>query len=153
MSRYYSVSEQTIYSETCRSHLFFFWLPTRFKVTNRRLMVESHNTLMGVLPIGRNTENIIYRNIASVHSTSKLYVIRFLIGLSMFTSSFRIILYPDFYLLGIIELIIGFLLLCHCYKAKLKIVTNGGQSTEIKVPIFESRKINRITKEINNQLY
>ena len=116
-------------------------------------MIESHNTLMGVLPIGRNTENVIYRNIASVNSTSKLYVIKFLIGLSMFTSSFRIILYPDFYLLGIIELIIGFLLLCHCYKAQLKIVTNGGQSTEVKVPIFESRKINRITKEINNQLY
>ena len=27
------------------------------------------------------------------------------------------------------------------------------KSTEIKVPIFESRKINRISKEINNQLY
>src|SRR3954462_15365713 len=61
-------------------------------------------TILGVLPIGHRSENINYRNVASVKSSSKLHVIRFLIGL---------------------------LQLCHRYKSKLKIVNSSGKSAEI----------------------
>lgn len=149
---YFPTSEQVIHSESCRSSLLFFWLPTKFKITNKRLLVESTNTILGVLPIGHRSENINYRNVASVESSSKLHVIRFLIGLWLFTGSFRLILSSDFFIVGIIEFIIGLLLLCHCYKSKLKIVNNSGKSNEIEVPFIESKKIKKVTREINNQI-
>src|SRR3954447_6567688 len=99
---YFSTSEQVIHSESCRSSVLFFWLPTKFKITNKRLLVESTNTILGVLPIGHRSENINYRNVASVESSSKLHVIRFLIGLWLFTGSFRLILSSDFFIVGII---------------------------------------------------
>ncbi|WP_048882940.1 hypothetical protein [Bacillus sp. 445_BSPC] len=145
-------SEQIIHSESCRSSLLFFWLPTKFKITNRRIMVESKNTVFGFLPIGHRSENITLRNIASVKSSSKIHVIRLLLGLWLFTGSFRLMLSPELFTLGVIELITGFLLLCHCSKSKLKIISNSGQSTEIEVPFIESKKINKVTREVNNQI-
>jgi len=145
-------TEQTIHYESCRSSLFLFWLPTKFKITNKRLLVESNNTLLGIFPIGHRSENINYRNVSSVESSSKLHIIRFLIGLWLFTGSFRLILSSNFFELGIIELIIGLLLLGHCYKSKLKIVNNSGKSTEIEVPFFEGKKIQKVSKEVNNQV-
>lgn len=89
-------SEQIIHSESCRSSLLFFWLPTKFKITNRRIMVESKNTVLGFLPIGHRSENITLRNIASVKSSSKIHVIRLLLGLWLFSGSFRLMLSLDF---------------------------------------------------------
>ena len=149
---YFSTSEQVIHSESCRSSLLFFWLPTKFKITNKRLLVESTNTILGVLPIGHRSENISYRNIASVESSSKLHIIRFLIGIWLFTGSFRLMTSSNFLVLGVIEFILGFLLLCHCYKSKIKIVNNSGKSTEIEVPFIEGNKIQKVSREVNNQV-
>jgi hypothetical protein len=149
---YFSTSEQVIHSESCRSSLLFFWLPTKFKITNKRLLVESRNTILGILPIGHRSENISYRNISSVESSSKLYIIRFLFGLWLFTGSFRLIASSNFFVVGVVELILGFLLLCHCYKSKIKIVNNSGKSTEIEVPFIEGNKIQKVSREVNNQV-
>lgn len=51
-----------------------------------------------------------------------------------------------------IELIVGFLFLLHSYKSTLKIVNNSGRSTTIEVSFIESKKINAISRELNNQV-
>ena len=110
------------------------------------------NTILGILPIGHRSENISYRNISSVESSSKLYIIRFLIGLWLFTESFRLIASSNFFVVGVVELILGFLLLCHRYKSKLKITNNSGKSTEIEVPFLESKKIQKVSRKVNDQI-
>ncbi|MED4587683.1 hypothetical protein [Priestia flexa] len=150
--RLYQTVEQTIHSASCRTSPLLFWLPTKFLVTNKRISVEKKNAFLGFIPYGHNTEDIIYRNISSVQSSSKLHPIRFLIGLWLFTSSFRLLTSPDFFMLGIIELILGLLLLVHCYKAKLKIITNSGKNTETEVSFIEINKVKKIAREVNNQI-
>jgi hypothetical protein len=145
--------EQIIYSGACRSSLIFFWLPTKFKITNKRIVIESHNTNFGIFPSGHCSENYVYRNIDIVRSSSKLYFFRFFIGLFLCIDSFKPLLGPELYWYGIIEFLIGFLLLIHSYKSKLKITSNSGAITEIVVPIFESKKIKRVSREINKQLF
>ena len=67
--------------------------------------------------------------------------------------SFRLMaLHQNFFLVGVVEFILGFLLLCHCYKSKLRIANNSGKSTEIEVPFLESKKIKKVSKKINNQI-
>lgn len=146
------ITEKIVHSESCRSSILFFWLPTKFIITDKRILVESKNTIFGLLPIGQRSENIRYRNISTVKSSSKIHVIRLLLGLWLFTGSFRLMLSPDFFTFGLIELIIGVLFLFHCSKSKLKIISNSGESTEIEVPFIESKKVSKVAREINNQV-
>ncbi|MEW4242335.1 hypothetical protein Q0N51_25410 [Priestia megaterium] len=145
-------SEQTIHNESCRSSLLFFWLPTRFRVTNKRLSVEKRNTFLGFIPFGYDSEDITYRNISSVQSSAKLHPIRCLLGLWLFTGSFRLLASTTFFGLGVIEFILGALLLAHCYKAKLKVITNSGRNTEVEVSFLEGNKLRKIARAVNNQV-
>jgi hypothetical protein len=145
-------SEKLIYSNSCRLSIFFFWLTTHFVISNKSLLIKSKQTIFGILPIGQRSENIHYRSISSVHSSSKINIVRLLIGVYLFFGSFRLIQSPPFFKFGMIELIVGFLFLLHSYKSTLKIVNNSGQSTNIEVSFLESKKINAISRELNNQV-
>ena len=145
-------SEKMIYSNSCRVSIFFFWLTSHFVITNKSLLIKSKHTIFGFLPIGHRSENIHYRSISSVQSSSKIHIFRLLIGMYLFFGSFRLIQSPPFFKFGMIELIVGFLFLLHSYKATLKIVNISGQSTSIEVSFFQSKKINAISRELNNQV-
>lgn len=147
-----NMPEKIIHTESCRTSLFFFWLTANFKLTNKRLQIKTYNTFLGCLPIGHSSENISYRNISSVKSSSKLHVLKFFIGGWLFLGSFRLMQSSAFLNLGVIELIIGFLFLLHSYKSTLKIVNNSGRTTNIEVFFLEGKKINVISRELNNQI-
>lgn len=148
------MSETIIYSRTCRTSIFLFWLTAKFKITDKCLMIKTPNTIFGFLPVGYRLESISYRNISSVQTSTKVHIFRLLIGMYFFFGSFRLIVSqsPIFSKIGIVEIILGFLLLLHCYKKTLKIINNSSQSTNIEVPFFEGNKINAISREINNQV-
>jgi hypothetical protein len=106
-------------------------------ITNKHLLIKSKHTIFGFLPIGHRSENIHFRSISSVQSSSKIHIFRFLIGMYLFFGSFRLIQSPPFFKFGMGELIVGFLFLLHSYKSTLKIVNNSGRSTNIEVSFFE----------------
>ncbi|PFO08682.1 hypothetical protein COJ85_02955 [Bacillus sp. AFS076308] len=71
-------SKKLIYSDFCRLIIFFFWLTTHFEITNKSLLIKSKYTIFGFLPIGHHSENISYRSISSVKSSSKIHIFRLL---------------------------------------------------------------------------
>ena len=130
----------------------FFWLPTLFQVTNKRSQFKKGNSLLRFIPFGNESEDITYRNISSVQSSAKLHPIRCLIGLWLFTGSFRLLGSTTFFGLRIIEFVLGFLLLVHCYKAKLRVITNSGRNTEVEVSFLEGNKLRKIARAVNDQV-
>lgn len=111
----------------------FFLLPTRFQVTNKKFQLKKRNTFLGFILFRYDSEDITYRNISPVQLSAKLHPIRCLIGLWPFTGSFRLLASTTFFWLGIIEFVLGVLLLAHFYKAKLKIINNSRRNTEVEV--------------------
>ena len=142
----------SLQQKTCRTNIFFFWLTTKFIITSRSLLIKSPNTVFGILPVGHREENISYRNISSIQQSSRVHIIRLLLGIYLFTSSFRLVHSPQFFKFGMIELILGAVLLLFSYKATLKIINNSGHTIIVEVPFSESSKIKAISREINNQV-
>ena len=59
---------------------------------------------------------------------------------------------PQFFALGMSMLIVGAVLLLFSYKYTLKIRNNSGHTIIVEVPFLESKKINAISRELNNQV-
>ena len=108
--------------------------------------------MFGILPIGQREETINFRSISSVQQSSKIHIIRLILGFWLFTGSFRVIQDPQFFALDMSMLIVGAVLLLFSYKYTLKIRNNSGHTIIVEVPFSESSKIAAISKEINNQV-
>lgn len=145
-------TERIIFHETCKNSLLRFWLNTKFTVSNKKLQIEARKNILGMFPLGYSLENISYRNISTVKSTSKVSIFKLLFGIWLFTSSFRLMFSSTFMVLGILECLIGLYFLFHSIKYVLQIVSNSGKSNEITVSIFEGRKIRKISEEISNMI-
>ncbi|KYG33413.1 hypothetical protein [Priestia endophytica] len=152
-------SEQIIADIACRKSLLFFWLPTYFLISNKRVSIHSRNAILGILPLGTSGEDLTYRSISSVKTSTKLHIFRFLIGawltfwgalstlpvgFSAFSSNVGIVMF--------LLLVFGVLLLLHSYTATLKISNSSGGTTKVEVPYIEGRKLKKVAKHINSQL-
>ena len=133
---------------SCRKNILFFWLKTKFMLTNSNIQIKSPNTLFGILPIGQREETINLRSISSVQKSSKIHIIRLILGFWIFTGSFRVIQGPQFFALGMSMLIVGAVLLLFSYKYTLKIRNHSGHTITVEVPFSESSKINAISRKL-----
>lgn len=67
----YATGETDVTGDRFSPSVVLFWLKTSVAASNMRVMYKSPNTLLGVIPLGSNTQTIPLRNIASVDTNTK----------------------------------------------------------------------------------
>lgn len=143
--------EETITGkQSFTTSLILFWLKANFTLTNKRLVGENPNTLIGLIPLGKNQITFPLKNIAQVSSSTKFYLFRFLLGIIVvflgikgFSSSF---------MAGFILSLLGIGALVNSYVATFVIASNSGQSTIVPLSILEKDKVNQLVTEINHKI-
>lgn len=68
----YATGETDVTGDRFSPSVVLFWLKTSVAASNMRVMYKSPNTLLGVIPLGSNTQTIPLRNIASVDSSTSV---------------------------------------------------------------------------------
>lgn len=76
----YATGETDVTGDRFSPSVVLFWLKTSVAASNMRVMYKSPNTLLGVIPLGSNTQTIPLRNIASVDTNTKFNLGSFVWG-------------------------------------------------------------------------
>lgn len=138
-------------SESYSPSPLMFWLKTRIDASSTRVRYSSPNTLLGLIPLGSDTQTIPLHNIASVDTSVKFNMGSFLIGLilalagvSMLGSSVG---------LGLILLAFGIVNLLNTMSARLDFVNNSGGRNSITVSILEKAKLMAMAGRIEQLVF
>ncbi len=150
MSLPLSKDEQLVNEETFTTNLLLFWLKTNFALTTKRVMGNAPNTLMGIIPLGKNEITYPLKNIAGVASSTKFHFLRLIIGIFLVPISLSIL--TSSFLLAIVLLLLGALALLNCYTSTLVITNNAGQAPVVEVSILDKGKVQSFVNVINSKI-
>src|SRR5690625_1479253 len=95
-----------MYSVNFSISLLLFWLKRKVEVDSRFVKINIPNTILGVVPLGSDQQNIPLKNISSATISSRFYFLRIIIGVIIMLLGLGSM--GDSFLLGLIFLIIGF---------------------------------------------
>ncbi len=136
--------EKEIKKTAFATNLLLFWLKADFTLTNKRVLWKAPNTLLGLIPLGKNNLSQPLNTIASVFSSTKFYFKRFILAII-----FLVIAYS---MSNILFLILGVVNLLNSYTATLVINNNGGKSLWCEVSIIDKSKVEAFVNEVNVQM-
>ncbi|MCE7792388.1 hypothetical protein K8O68_08155 [Salipaludibacillus sp. CUR1] len=139
--------EQIVKESTFRPNLVLSWLKSEMTVTNKRVLGYSRNTLLGLIPLGKNEISYPLKNISSVSISSKFYLSRFIIGLILVLSGLSQI--SDSFLGGLFFLVLGALPLANSFVSRLIISPNSGNPTKLDVTFLDKNTIQEFSNEVN----
>lgn len=128
-----------------------FWLKTSVAASTMRVMYKSPNTILGVIPLGAQTQTIPLRNIASVDTNTKFSVGNFLLGILFAIAGVALLGGNAF--LGIILLLIGLVFLFNCMTAQLDFINQAGGRNSLTVSILEKSKLMQLANEIQQRVF
>ena len=120
------------------------YLKLKLAVTNKRLVGERPNTLLGFIPVG--TEKISYplANIAAVQTSTRIAVLPLLLGLLFLLAGIATL--KDG---GIWSLLLGVLLLVYCYQAQLNVQNSGGGTIRHRISVFNKTAAQEFAQQVN----
>lgn len=72
---------ETIKEGTYCTNVLFRWLKTDLTLTNKRFKGYNRNNVLGLVPLGQNEITMSLKNTASVSTSTKFHVKRFIFGL------------------------------------------------------------------------
>jgi len=139
--------ESVIKESSFRPNLVLSWLRSEMAVTNKRVLGSSRNTLLGLIPLGKNEISYPLKNISSVSISSKFYISRFLIGLILVIIGLSSI--GNSFLAGLFFIIIGALPLANSFVSRLVISPNSGNPTRLDVTFLDKETIQSFSNEVN----
>jgi uncharacterized membrane protein len=126
------------------------WLTTDLEVTTRRFKGYDRNTFLGLIPFGKNEITFPLKNIASVSTSTKFHLKRFIIGLFFTFAAFGAM--GESFIGGLIMLIIGVIPLLNCYTSRLKVTNNAGESPTIEISILEKGNVQTFANKVNDAI-
>lgn len=130
------------------TNLILAWMKTEMTITNKRLTGHSPNTLLGIIPIGRNDISYPLKNIASVSIRTKLHIFRMIFGFIFFVYGADW-LNRDFVPALIIALI-GIILFLNGFTSQVVVFNNSGQKDDsVQVSILEKGKAQQFVNKVN----
>ncbi|MFT9494380.1 hypothetical protein [Anaerosolibacter sp.] len=141
-------NERIIKEGTYRTNLLLPWLTTDLSLTNRRFKGYDRNTLLGLIPLGKNEVTIPLKQIASVSTSTKFHIKRFLGGL--FVTFLGLGSLSELGLMGIIWTLIGLGVLLNSYTSTLQITNNAGQKVPIQISILEKGNLQSFAGIVND---
>ncbi|QPC47632.1 hypothetical protein [Mangrovibacillus cuniculi] len=134
-------------SQNFTTNLALFWLKTDLSLTNKRVIGYQPNTLLGVIPLGRNEVSFPLKNIASVSVSTKLHFVRLLVGLFFVFSALGSI--GNSFLGALLFLAIGLIPLLNSFTSKMTITNNAGQPVSMEISILEKDKVQNFVNDVN----
>jgi hypothetical protein len=142
-----SADEQIVNKQSFTTSFILFWHKTNYTLTNKRIVGENPNTLMGFFPLGQNQVTFPLKSVGGVSGSTKFYTARFLLGLVV--AYIGIKMFGSNFLGGLIVLVLGVAALLNSYVATLIISSNTGQSTTVDLSILEKDKVAEMVTATN----
>lgn len=129
--------------------LIFFWLKGEIEVDSRFVKTNLANTILGVIPAGRDQQSIPLKNISGSMLSTKYLVKPMLVGFVIALFGFSAM--GNSFFSGLILLAAGVFLILSSIQTTLKI-EKSGTPYEIHVPFFEKAKMQTLNVLIQNAL-
>lgn len=129
--------------------LLFFWVKGAVEVDNRFVKTKISNTILGVIPAGRDQQSIPLKNISGSMLSTKFFIKPFIIGFILIFIGFGLI--GDSFIAGLIFLLIGIGTAGSGIQTVL-IIEKAGSPYLISVPFFEKGKMLLLNDAIHNAL-
>lgn len=147
----YAPGEKDIVGDCFSPSVVLFWLKSSVAASNMRIQYRGPNTLLGIIPLGAETQTIPLRNIASVDTSVKFWLGRLIIGAILFFAGLSLLANSP--LVGIILLLLGIANLANTMTMTLNFVNQAGGKNSITVSILEKAKLNQLANAIQERVF
>lgn len=147
----FAPGEKDIVGERFSPTVLLFWLKTSVAASNMRVQYRSPNTILGLIPLGAETQTIPLRNIASVDTSTKFHMGSFLFGLVFIIAGFATL--SNSAAVGIILLLIGLAMIANMMTSELNFVNQAGGKNSVTVSILEKGKLARLSQSIQERVF
>ena len=147
----YATGETDVTGDRFSPSVVLFWLKTSVAASSMRVMYKSPNTLLGVIPLGSNTQTIPLRNIASVDTNTKFNPGSFAWGVVFLIAGLACL--SDSAALGILFLLLAAANLANTMSAQLDFVNQAGGRNSVKVSILEKDKLMQLAQKIQQLVF
>ena len=124
---------------TYMTSLFTFYLKGEIKSEQNFISFKVPNTILGLIPLGAQTEKFTISQIASTATNTRLSLKYLLLGILLVLWGFSGL--TESFLLGLILLLLGII--------NLVVTTTAGQQKIISFLIFDKQKANQAAEQIN----
>jgi hypothetical protein len=138
-----SAGENLVREDSFIYSLGHFFLKTHVSLTDKRIVFNKPNLLLGLIPIGTHQETYPLRNISGISTTTKLGVFRLIIGVVLAligASNFKA---------AFLLAIIGVFVILTAFQAAFSVATSGGQKSLIRVAITDKTKAQDFATRVN----
>ena len=142
--------EKTIEKGVFRTNLLLPWLTTDLEVSTKRFKGYKRNTLLGLIPFGKNELTFPLKNIASVSTSTKFHGKRFLFGLFFVFAGLSAL--TEGFGPSLLMFLIGIFPLLNSYTATFQITNNAGQSPTIEISILDRSDIQSFANKVNDAI-
>lgn len=129
--------------------LIFFWLKGEVEVDSRFVKTNLANTILGIVPAGRDQQSIPLKNISGSMLSTKYRFKPMLVG--FFVALFGFSTMANSFLTGLIVFAFGVCIVLSSVQTTLRI-EKSGTPYEIQVPFFEKSKMQVLNGLIQNAL-
>ena len=147
----FAPGETSVVGDRFSPSVILFWLKTSVAASTMRVQYRSPNTLLGIIPLGTNTQTIPLRNIASVDTSTKfnlgslIWGLVFLfVGLGCMSSSVAA---------GIVLILLAVANFVNVMNARLDFVNQAGGKNSITVSILEKDRLMQLAQEIQKLVF
>ena len=129
--------------------LLFFWIKGAVEVDNRFVKTNLSNTILGIIPAGKDQQSIPLKNISGSMLSTKYNIKAIIIGLILLLIGLNSL--DDSFIGGLIWLIIGVEVTGSGIQTVLNI-EKSGSPYYVSVPFFEKPKMVELNQCINTAL-
>lgn len=147
----FAPGEKDVVGEHFSPNVLLFWLKTAVAASNTRVQYRSPNTILGLIPLGAETQTIPLRNIASVNTSTKFNMGSFLFGIIFIIAGLAT--FGSSAVGGLILLILGIANIVNMMSAKLDFVNQAGGKNSVMVSILEKDKLAHLSQSIQERIF
>lgn len=125
--------------------LVFFWIKGHLSVDSRFIKMNIPNTILGIIPAGKNKETIPLKTISNLKISTRYRIFHIIFGIAVMIASFSYL--RESFFGAIICFIIGVAITGSGIQEKLSFQKSGTEES-ISVPFFEKNVLQNIEKAI-----
>lgn len=145
-----ATEEQIVNKQSFTTSFILFWQKTDFTLTNKRIIGENPNTLLGLIPLGKNQITMPLKNISGVSGSNKFHLARFLLGVVVTYLGIKNL--GSSFLPGIVFSLFGIATLLNSYVSTFIISNNSGQTTVVELSFLEKAKVSELVTATNHKI-
>ncbi|OTA27456.1 hypothetical protein B9G54_01270 [Alloscardovia macacae] len=143
--------EKNVYGDKFSPSVVVPYLKAEMMCSSTRYVYKVPNVLLGFIPVGTNENTIPVRSIASVSTSTKFMIGRFLLG--VIAGIVGVTMVAQNFLAAVICLLFAFVWLVTAFPARITVTNHAGGTTSLTVSVFEKQKLSRFGQELQNRVF